>query len=195
MSPPIPLDQPKGINPNQVPTLDENHYFLFNQEFDNMSTGSAISFILQRNLMVPKNRPKQIKMLINSPGGDVNSCFALIDTMKGSSVPIWTFGLGLIASCGMMTFISGAKGHRYVTNNTSMLSHQFSWGSSGKEHELFATVREFNLTSERILNHYKKCTGLSEKRIKEILLPPQDVWLSPKEAVRYGLADKIVTFY
>lgn len=190
----IPLDNPPKNNFNLIPTLDENHYYLFNKEFDNFSTGDAITFILQRNLM-QKNEPDQIKLIINSPGGDLNSCFALVDTMRGSRIPIFTYGLGLVASCALMTFISGERGHRYLTKNTSILSHQYSWGSSGKEHELFATVKEYNYTADRVMNHYKKCTGLSEKKIKEILLPPQDVWLTAKEAVKYGLADSVVDFY
>ena len=67
--------------------------------------------------------------------------------------------------------MSGAKGKRIITPNTSILSHQYSWGSTGKEHELFARVREFELSSERMMQHYKKCTGLSEKKIREVLLP------------------------
>jgi ATP-dependent protease ClpP protease subunit len=56
-------------------------------------------------------------------------------------------------------------------------------------------VKEFDLTGERMLNHYKKCTGLSEKLIKEVLMPPQDVWLSAKEAVKYGIADQVKNTY
>ena len=115
--------------------------------------------------------------------------------MKGSAIPIKTVGLGLIASCGILTFMSGTKGKRVLTPNTSILSHQYSWGSGGKEHELFARVREFELSSERMIEHYKKCTGLSEKKIREVLLPAQDVWLSAKEAVKYGIEDKIKEVY
>ena len=43
-----------------------------------------------------------------------------------------------------------------------------------------------------MMDHYKKCTGLSEKKIREILLPAEDVWLSALEAIKYGIADKIV---
>ena len=60
---------------------------------------------------------------------------------------------------------------------------------------MIARIKEFDLTSERMLNHYKKCTGLSEKVIKEILMPPQDVWLSAKEAVKYGIADQVKLTY
>ena len=115
--------------------------------------------------------------------------------MKGSAIPVKTVGLGMIASCGLLTFMSGTKGRRVLTPNTSILSHQYSWGSGGKEHELFARVREFELSTERMINHYKKCTGLSEKKVRDILLPPEDRWLSAKEAVKYGIADKIVSTY
>ena len=177
-----------------IPDIESHHYYLFNSAFDASSTGDALKFILARNLM-KKDRPKFIKMIINSPGGEVPSAFALIDTMKGSRIPVFTYGLGEIASCGLLTFMSGEKGHRYITRNTAILSHQFSWGSIGKEHELMASVKEFNNTSQRLVDHYKKCTGQTEATIKKYLLPPEDVWLTPKEAIKYGIADQIVDFY
>ena len=185
------LDKEKETN---IPSLEDHHYLMFNSDFNASSSGDAISFIIARNL-IPKNRPKQIKMIINSPGGEVPSAFALIDTMKGSKIPIYTYGLGEIASCGLLTFIAGAKGHRYITRNTAILSHQFSWGSIGKEHELMAQVKEFNNTSQRIIEHYKRCTGQTEANIKKYLLPAEDVWLTPKEAIKFGIADEIVDFY
>ena len=115
--------------------------------------------------------------------------------MKGSSIPIRTIGMGLIASCGLVLFISGSKGRRFLTPNTSILSHQYSWGNYGKEHELFAQVKEYDLTTERMINHYKKCTGLTEEEIREHLLPPQDIWLSAKEAKKLGLCDEVKELY
>jgi len=50
-------------------------------------------------------------------------------------------------------------------------------------------MREFELTTTRVINHYRKCTGLTEKVIRERLLPPQDVWLSPAEAKKFKLCD------
>ena len=91
----------------------------------------------------------------------------------------------------MLIFISGEKGERILTPNTSILSHQYTWGAFGKEHELFATVKEFDLTTKKMIEHYKKTTGLVEKKIREVLLPPQDVWLSPAEAKKLGLCDDV----
>jgi len=175
-------------------TLADSNYLMFFKEFTLDNASTAVEFIITKNL-IEKNRPKMIKMLINSPGGDVASCFSIVDTMKGSKIPVYTYGLGEIASCGLMTFIAGQKGHRYITRNTAILSHQYSWGSFGKQHELMAKVKEFENTHCRILDHYKRCTGLDEKDIKKYLLPPEDVWLTSKEAVKYGIADQVVDFY
>jgi ATP-dependent Clp protease protease subunit len=90
-----------------------------------------------------------------------------------------------------MIFLAGTKGQRILTPNTSILSHQYSWGALGKEHELFAQVKEFDLTTKKVIEHYKKCTGLPEKKIREVLLPPQDVWLSPAEAKRLKICDAV----
>ena len=157
----------------------------------NMKTMEPIiEWILAANLSWKKNQ-KELTLAICSPGGDLNACFALIDVMQGSRIPIRTVGMGMIASCGLLMFISGTKGKRILTPNTSILSHQYSWGSYGKEHELFATVREYELTTERMVNHYKKCTGLEDKMIREKLLPPSDVWLDAKEARKLGICDHI----
>ena len=181
------------IQPGQL--MYENGIIYFSDHFDSTTTKPVINTIIEKNLLPQSERPKEITLVINSPGGQVHSAFALIDTMKGSVIPIKTIGLGMIASCGILTFMAGTKGKRFITPNTSILSHQYSWGSAGKEHELFARVREFELSTARMIDHYKKCTGLSEKKIREILLPAEDVWLSAKEAVKYGIADKIITTY
>jgi len=181
------------VEPGQL--MWENGYYYMAENFTSESTKPIIGWIIENNLMPDPRRRKELTLIINSPGGEVHSAFALIDTMKGSAIPIKTIGIGMIASCGVLTFMAGAKGKRLLTPNTSILSHQYSWGSKGKEHELFARVREFELSTERMLTHYKKCTGMPEKKIREILLPPEDVWLSAKEAVKYGIADKVVATY
>ena len=178
-------------NPIPSDVVRDNGIYLLMEDITVKSCKEVIHWILEENLK-EKKKPF-LQLMITSPGGDVSACFALVDAMKGSKIPIRTIGLGLIASCGLLLFIAGEKGHRTLTPNTSILSHQWSWGSSGKEHELFATVREFELTSKRLMEHYRKCTGLTEKTIRDVLLPPQDVWLDSKEAVKYKLCDRVKT--
>ena len=170
--------------------LNDNNIFLFFDEFDDQTVKPATQFILEKNLS-KNGRPSHLTLIINSPGGELTSAFALIDIMNGSDIPIHTVGVGQIASCGLLVFMSGAKGHRLLTPNTSILSHQWSGDLSGKEHELVAQQKENELTNARVLHHYKKITKLKEKIIKKVLLPANDVFLSAEEAIEYGLADAI----
>ena len=176
-------------------SLEENNIYLFMDGFDSETVRPLIDFILRKNLMPSASRPKHLTLIINSPGGDLAAAFALIDIMKGSAIPIHTVGLGMIASCGLLTFMSGAKGYRTLTPNTSVLSHQFSWMNWGKEHELVASAKQVDMLSQKMIALYKECTGLPESKIKEILLPEKDVWLSAKEAVKYKIADRIKSTY
>ena len=175
------------------PSVEECGIYLLMDEISDTSCKDVISFIISKNLTKPY--PKYLQLVINSPGGDLNSAFAVIDTMKGSAIPIYTVGLGCIASAAVLIFMAGEKGKRVLTPNTSILSHQYSWGTYGKEHDLFATVKEYELTTYRMLTHYKKCTGLTEKKIREFLLPAEDVWLSAKQAKKLGLCDSVKTVY
>lgn len=179
----------------KLPSLEESGTYLFFDGFTMSTCSKAVRFILEHNLVPKSDRVDELTFIINSPGGDVNAMFSVVDTIKGSKIPVRMVGLGQIASCGLMLFLAGERGRRYITPNTAILSHQFSWGQSGKAHELFATVKEFNLTNERILDHYRKCTGLSDKKIAKHLLPAEDVWLSAQEALDLGVADHIVTTY
>lgn len=175
---------------NRQTNLYEKGVFYFSGEFSQQSVKEAITWILEANLQ-PSVPYENLTMLITSQGGDMFAAFALIDVMRGSKIPIHTIGLGVIASAGLLTFIAGEPGERMITPNTSILSHQWSWGSFGKEHELLASNRQFDLITKRMISHYRKCTKLEDKIIREKLLPPQDVWLSGEEAKKYNLVDKI----
>jgi ATP-dependent Clp protease protease subunit len=169
---------------------DSKHsFYLLMEEISLASAKTVVEWIFEANFA--EERPELLNLIICSPGGDLNAAFAVIDTMRGSAIPVRTIGLGQIASAGLMIFIAGEKGQRILTPNTSILSHQYSWGAFGKEHELFATVKEFDLTTKKMTQHYKKCTGLAETKIREVLLPPQDIWLSPLEAKKLGICDEV----
>lgn len=173
-----------------IPSLESQHYFLLAKDIESSTTEEVMKFILERNFM--KDRPTEIRLIINSRGGDLEAAFALIDVMEASSIPIWTYGLGCLASAALTIFIAGAGGHRYITKNTSILSHQFSTMTWGKEHELIASRKEIDLVHGRIHDHYKKYTKQTDKVIKEVLMPPHDVFLSAKEAIKYGCADHVM---
>lgn len=183
--------------PSSVPTpvgqvLRDNGILMLTKEFNQENIMPLVAQIMEWNMTTDLDH---IKLYINSPGGSVHSAFHLIDVMKQSKIPVHTIAMGLAASCGVLTLMAGEKGHRYITQNTSVMSHQYAWGSKGKEHELYGMIKEFELSSKRMIEHYKKCTGKSEKYIRQYLLPETDQWLNTKEVIKHGIADKVIKTY
>lgn len=170
--------------------LQDHAMMLLMSDISNDSVKPVIEWILHEN-HVRKKRHKELLLMICSDGGSMEDAFALIDVMRSSRVPIKTVGLGSIASAGLMIFIAGAAGRRVLTPNTSVMSHQFHWGTSGKAHELFATVKEMELAHQRQVQLYRDCTGLDDDVIRQVLLPPQDVYLSAQEALEYHICDHV----
>ena len=174
-------------------SLEKNGVFLLMGPIDTEMVKPAIEWIIKASLM---DEPfDYLTLIVNSPGGSLTDAFALIDVMKGSKIPIHTLGIGEICSAGLLIFMSGEKGGRTLTPNTMILSHQFDWWFGGKDHELMAGERARDICSQAMLNHYKKCTGMTIKQIKDILLPASDQWLTAKDAKRYGLCDKVKATY
>jgi ATP-dependent Clp protease protease subunit len=183
------INSKTGSDTQLTPSPEDSGIYLFMDAVNETSCKDLINFIFTKNLSNPKL--KHLQIVINSGGGDLSSAFAVIDVINGSAIPIYTIGIGCVASAAFAIFITGEKGYRTLTPNTSIMSHQYTWGTYGKEHELFATVKEYELTTQRMISHYKRCTGLTEKKIRQYLLPAQDCWLSAKEAKKLGICDKI----
>ncbi len=186
------LHPPEIDNSEKDPSklLQDAGMYVFMGEVAEDTIKPIIEWILVEN-HVAKKKKKELLLMICSDGGSMENAFALIDVMKSSSIPVKTVGLGSIASSGLLIFLAGTKGRRVLTPNTSILSHQYSWGSDGKHHELWAVTKEFGLAHQRMVQHYQESTGLDEETIKTKLLPANDVYLSAEEALALGICDYI----
>ena len=95
-----------------------------------------------------------IQIIINSSGGSCSAGFAIIDMIEWSRLPIYTTGIGMLASMALLIFMTGSKGRRVITPRTSMLSHRFLGLDIGNYSQLLAGRKEFDLEHERFVNHY-----------------------------------------
>ena len=186
----MPTDNSLQLEQTHSQALADAGMYVFMGDVEQENIKPIVEWILHENHVVKKKR-KELLLMVCSEGGDMGAAFALIDVMHSSIIPVKTVGLGVIASAGLLIFIAGHRGRRVLTPNTSILSHQFSWSSEGKAHELFATMREFELTQARMVAHYQACTGLDPEQIRKHLLPPQDIWLSAEEALALGICDHV----
>lgn len=155
---------------------------------DDENVGPVIEAILNANL---SGRREPLRLWVNSPGGNIDQGFALLDIMRWSRLPIATCGLGLVGSMGLMLVMAGAPGMRTLMPSTDVLSHRFAGITAGSQADLLAQRHRQDLIHQRIINHYQHCTQLDVATIEEELLLPHDRWFSAAEAVALGLADRV----
>lgn len=167
--------------------LRERIIFL-GEEVNEVTANIVVAQLLHLAYEDPK---KDISLYINSPGGSVSDGLAIYDTMQFIGPDVATYGIGLQASMGAFLLSSGAKGKRYVLPNSRVMIHQPSSGTQGKVTDQEITLRE-TIRIKKLLNDIlAKNTGQKLAKIEKDV--DRDFWLDAKEAVEYGLADKIVT--
>lgn len=169
--------------------LENNVHFLVG-DIESTNTLSAIRWIVYEN-SIRENDNNILTLYINSFGGNLQDAFALIDVMRKSNKIIRTIGIGSICSAAFLIFAAGTKGERFISQNTSIMCHQYYGETSGKFHDMQATMKENKLLNERMITILVESTGLDSRTVKSKLLPPSDVWFSAQEILELGVADKI----
>ena len=135
------------------------------------------------------NAEKDIHMYINSPGGAVTSGLSIYDTMQYVPCDVATYCIGQAASMGAFLLAAGAKGKRSSLPNSRMMLHQPSGGSQGVAADIEIQAREILAMRKRLNEILASHTGQSVERIAADT--DRDFWMSPEEAVEYGLVDTI----
>lgn len=136
---------------------------------------------------------KPIIVIINSPGGDVFSGFAIFDIMRAIKSPIITLVAGFAASMGSIIMLGAKKGNRYSTKNSKVLIHQplIAGVFEARATDIEIQAKEIQETKERIINLYVEETKQKREKIeKDVEL---DFWMTAEEAIEYGLIDKIIS--
>jgi ATP-dependent Clp protease protease subunit len=173
--------------------VEESTFLMFGEITTDVAQDFA-EFIINRDSPETEEykRPDVINLMVNSIGGDLHAAYTIIDMIDASTIPVRTIGTGQIASAGLIIFASGHKGYRTLTENTSIMSHQYATEHAGKHHELMSRLKEFEMLNKNMTSHLSKVTGMSIENVSKILLPAQDVFLNANEAKEYGLCDIVV---
>ncbi len=139
-----------------------------------------------------KNPGKPILFFINSPGGSVDSGFAIWDTIQMIESPVTTIVSGLAASMGSLLSLSAAKGKRFATPNSRIMIHQPLIGGviRGQATDLEIQAKEMLKTRQQIVSIYAESTGKSFEEID--LAIDRDNWMSADEALQFGLLDRVI---
>ncbi len=133
---------------------------------------------------------KDIRVYINSPGGDMTALFAIYDTMHLLHCDVSTVCIGQAASAAAVILAGGTKGKRFTLPNARMLIHQPHGGAQGQSTDLELAVKEMVLLRERMTACLSADTGQSLERISADI--DRDFILRGSDAVSYGLVDHIL---
>lgn len=170
-------------------TLLSHSVHMLSGEIEQENIDTCINWILYESL---DPKPKTLTLYINSTGGDLYCAFALIDAMRTCHHTIRTVGIGAVMSAAFLIFISGTKGERFIGRSASLMCHQYSETAEGKHHDLKAAMKEGEHCNSKMLSIISTATNLPVTKIKAKLLSATDVYLTPEDAIRLNIADKML---
>ena len=152
-----------------------------------------VSSIVSAQLLFLESRipDKIIFMYINSPGGLVTAGLAIYDTMQFIKCDISTLVIGQACSAGSLLSMAGTKGKRYALKNSRIMIHQPSGGASGQATDILIHAEEITKIKKKLNQMYADHTGQPIEKINDAM--ERDKFMSPEEALEFGLIDKIIS--
>lgn len=149
------------------------------------------NIIIAQLLFLESESPKKdITLYVNSPGGQVTSTMAILDTINYVKSDVSTICVGLAASGGAIILSAGKKGKRFTLPNAEMMIHQPLGGAEGQAVDIAITARQILKIKEKLNKILAKNTGKPIAQIEKD--SDRDYFMSAEEAVKYGLVDEII---
>ncbi len=150
------------------------------------------NIIIAQLLYLEREDPdKDISLYIHCPGGIISAGLAIYDTMELIRPDISTICVGLAASMGTLILVAGTKGKRYALPNATIHLHQAVGGAQGQATDIEIAAREIMRLQDLIRSILVKHTGQTLEKITHDT--DRDFYLSPDQAMEYGLIDEILT--
>ncbi len=149
------------------------------------------SLVIAQMLFLEAEDPdKDIFLYINSPGGIVTSGLAIYDTMQYIKPDVSTICIGQAASMGSLLLAAGAKGKRSALPNSRIMIHQPAGGFQGQASDIEIQAKEIVKIKKRLNEIYALHTGQKIDKIERDM--DRDFFMTPAEAMEYGLIDKVI---
>ena len=166
--------------------LEERIVFIPTEICDDLAT----TVVAQLLLLEAEDPKKDIMLYINSPGGSISAGMAIYDTMKYIKCDVSTICIGMAASMGAFLLAGGTKGKRFSLPNSEILIHQPLGGAQGQATEIEITANHIIAIKKRMNELLSDFTGKDYDEV--VKATDRDNWLTPKEALDFGLIDKVI---
>ncbi len=145
--------------------------------------------VVRQLLLLEAKGNDPIKIMIDSPGGDVDAGYAIFDMARFVRPEIWTIGMGLVASAGALILLAAPKERRVALPNSHYLIHQPLSGLRGVATEIEIHARELEKTRDKLNRMIAEETGQPLERV--VKDTDRDYWMNAEEASAYGLVSRI----
>jgi ATP-dependent Clp protease protease subunit len=132
-----------------------------------------------------------IRIFIDSPGGDADAGYAVFDMIRFVKPPVWTIGMGLVASAAAIIQIASPRERRVGLPNSHYLIHQPLSGIRGVATDIEIHARELDKLRAKINRLISEETGIPVEQVEKDT--DRDYWMNAEEAVKYGLISRIIT--
>jgi ATP-dependent Clp protease protease subunit len=156
-----------------------------------INQSSAARVMMQMLYLENQKRGQEINFYINSPGGAVDDTLALYDTMRFMSSPVATYCLGRAYSGGSLLLTAGAKGKRYMLPHAKVMIHQPYGGITGQAEDIRIQAEQIIKSKMELTRIIAMHTGQSVETVQKD--SERDKYFTAEEAVKYGLADEVLT--
>ncbi len=157
---------------------------------DGIDDGMANTVIAQMLFLESQDKEKDIKLYINSPGGSVTAGMAIYDTMQYIKSPVSTICIGMAASMAAVLLSAGEKGKRFILPNSEVMIHQVMGGVEGQAIDIKIRAERIIKMKDRLNQILAKHTCQPVDKVEKDT--DRDYFMSPQEAVTYGLVDKVI---
>lgn len=146
--------------------------------------------VIRQLLLLEDQGSDPIKVFIDSPGGDADAGFAILDMMRFIEPDVYTIGMGLVASAGALILLTSPQDHRIGLPNSHYLIHQPLSGMRGVATDIEIHAREIEKMRQRINVLISEETGQDLAKVEKDT--DRDFWMNAEEAKEYGLISRIV---
>lgn len=167
--------------------LNDRIVFL-GEEINSVSANLVVAQLLH---LESQDAEKDISLYINSPGGEVYSGLAILDTMNFIKPQVSTICVGMAASMAAVLLSAGAKGKRFCLPHSKVMIHQPSGGAQGQQTEIEIVAEEIKKTRRELNQILSDASGQPIEKVQADT--ERDNYLTAVEALDYGLIDRIVT--
>jgi ATP-dependent Clp protease, protease subunit len=151
---------------------------------------SANLIVAQLLFLEAEDPGADIRLYVNSPGGDAYAGFAIYDAMQYVQPDVQTYAIGMAMSAGALVLAAGAAGKRFVLPNAKVMIHQGSAGTRGTPADIQIAAREILAQTRKYAEVIARHSGRDVEQVMRDI--DRDRFLSPEEAVDYGLADSVL---